>query len=279
MTRFPRWAGRMSAAGARGGARPIALVTGGSGGIGLELARVLARERHDLVLVARGEAALETAAVELRAGGAAVHVLPADLSRRAAPRELAAAVAALGLEVDVLVNNAGFALWGPFVEADLERQRDLLDLNVGALTDLTYLFVKPMLARGRGRILNVASTAAFQPGPGAAAYYASKACVLSLSVALAVELEGTGVTVTALCPGPTRTGFAARAGATGSRLFMRDRGGDPRAVARAGYAAMTAGRTVCVPGAMNGLGAFATRFVPRRLAARVVERINAAPVS
>ncbi len=262
-------------AGGGAGSRPVALVTGGSGGIGLELARVLADDGHDLVLVARGQAALERAAEELRAGGAAAHVVAADLASPAAPGEVARAVEALGLEVEVLVNNAGFAAWGPFAEADPGATRGMVDLNAAALTDLTHIFVKPMLARGRGRILNVASTAAFQPGPGVAVYYATKAYVLSLSVALSVELEGTGVTVTALCPGPTRTGFADRAGAGGSRLFHRGRGDDPAAVARSGYAAMKRGEAIHVTGLMNRIGAVGTRLFTRRFTARVVAYLNA----
>jgi hypothetical protein len=258
--------------------RPAVLVTGASSGIGRELARVAAADGRDLVLVARTAEALEALADELAARhGVAARVVALDLARAEAPAELAARVEDLGLEIDVLINNAGFGVWGPFLETDPRVERRLLDLNVGTLTALTKIFVKPMVERGRGRILNVASTAAFQPGPGMAVYYASKAYVLSFSLALSVELRGTGVTVTTLCPGPTRTGFAREAGATRSRLFAHDRGGDAAEVARKGYRALLRGDPLRVPGALDRVGVFATRLVPRRFAARVVERINAEP--
>ncbi|HUP20206.1 MAG TPA: SDR family oxidoreductase [Gemmatimonadota bacterium] len=255
--------------------RPVALVTGASGGIGLELARVLAAHGHDTVLVARSADPLEAAAGELeRVHGVRTWPIPLDLGPPAAPWDLARRLDELGLEVEILVNNAGFGVWGPFLETDPEAERRMRDLNVGALTALTKIFVRGMAARGRGRILNVSSTAAFQPGPGAAVYYATKAYVLSFSLALSVELDGTGVTVTALCPGPTRTGFARAAGADESRLFVRGRGGDPAAVARAGYAALMRGDSLDVPGIKDRLGAFGTRLVPRRFAARVVRWLN-----
>lgn len=255
--------------------QPVALVTGASSGIGRELAQVLAAEGHDLVLVARGEADLVELARDLgERHGIEARVLPADLARPGAPGEVAAAVERLGLEIDVLVNNAGFGLHGDFLETDPAVERDMIAVNVAALTELAKRLAGPMAARGRGRILNVASTAAFQPGPGMAVYYATKAYVLSFSVAIAVELEGTGVTVTALCPGPTRTGFAEVAGAGRSRLFARSRGMDAGRVARAGYRAMARGRKVAVVGFWNRLGAFANRLSPRPFAARVVRRLH-----
>lgn len=250
--------------------RPVALVTGASGGIGREIARVAAAEGHDLVLVARSESALRELADEVAGHhGTRAEVVVADLADRDAPARVAAEVERLGLSVHALVNNAGFGVWGAFPETALEREVGMIDVNVVAPTALTKAFVGPMIARGAGRILNVASTAAFQGGPRMAVYYATKAYVLSLSVGLAVELEGTGVTVTVLCPGPTRTGFADRAGAEGSRMFSGGKGADPARVARAGWRAMERGERVEVVGLANRLGAFGTRLVPRGVAARV----------
>jgi short-subunit dehydrogenase len=255
--------------------RPVALVTGASAGIGKELARRFARGGHDLVLTARRADELHALAGELRAAGAGAHVFPADLSDPAAPGKLFDEVAAASLTVDVLVNNAGFGLYGPFVDSDPHRLLALVQVNVAALTHLTRLFVPGMVARGRGRVLAVASTAAFQPGPLMAGYYATKAYVLSLSEALAHELRGTGVTVTCLCPGPVRTEFGAVAAMDGSPLFDSPNVMDAAAVADAGYRAAMRGERVAIPGLLNRLGAFATRFAPRSLLMRVVERIQA----
>ena len=255
--------------------RPVALVTGASAGIGKELARRFARGGHDLVLTARRVDELQTLADELRSAGATAHVFPADLSDPAAPRKLFDEVAAAGLAVDVLVNNAGFGVYGKFADADPDRLLAMVRVNVLALTELTRLFIPGMVARGRGRVLNVASTAAFQPGPLMAGYYATKAYVLSLSEALAHELRGTGVTVTCLCPGPTRTEFAAVAAAEGTKLFDNPNVTDAGPVADAGYRATMRGRRVVIPGVLNRLGAVATRFVPRTVLMRIVERIQA----
>jgi short-subunit dehydrogenase len=254
--------------------RPIALVTGASAGIGKELARRFARGGHDLVLTARRTDELRALADELRTAGGAAHVFPADLSDPTAPRALHDAVEAAGLTVDVLVNNAGFGVYGPFANAEPDRLLAMLRVNVLALTELTRLFIPGMVARGRGRVLNVASTAAFQPGPLMAGYYASKAYVLSLSEALAHELRGTGVTVTCLCPGPTRTEFASAAAMHGSKLFDSPNVADAAPVAEVGYRATMRGRRVAIPGALNRLGAFGTRFAPRSLLMRIVERIQ-----
>jgi short-subunit dehydrogenase len=255
--------------------RPVALVTGASAGIGKELARRFARGGHDLVLTARRADELRALADELRAAGVDAHVFPADLSDPAAPRRLFDEVAAAGLTVDVLVNNAGFGVYGRFVDADPDRLLAMVRVNVLALTELTRLFIPGMVARGQGRVLNVASTAAFQPGPLMAGYYATKAYVLSLSEALAHELRGTGVTVTCLCPGPTRTEFASAAVMHGSRLFDSPNVMDVAPVADAGYRAAMRGQRVVIPGRLNRLGAFATRFVPRSLMLRIIERIQA----
>jgi short-subunit dehydrogenase len=200
--------------------RPTALVTGASGGIGADLARELARHGHDLILVARTQPALDAVAREISAAhGVRAEVLTADLADPAAPDALFAEVMRRGFSVDVLVNNAGLGGLAPFAEQDPAVQRQMLTVNVEALTRLSRLFLPAMVQRGRGRVLNVPSTAGFFPGPGMAVYYASKAYVISLSVALANELEPRGITVTCLCPGATKTRFDEVAGSSRSRLF------------------------------------------------------------
>jgi hypothetical protein len=258
-------------------ARPAALVTGASSGIGRELADLFAADGHEVVLVARGEDRLRETAVDLEARhGARAHVVPADLARPDAPERIGDAVDRLGLAIDHLVNNAGFLVYGPFAETDPDAERDLIAVNVTAVTTLSKRFLPAMVAGGAGRILNVASTAAFQPGPRMAVYYASKAYVLSFSMALSVETAGTGVTVTALCPGPSPTGFAERAGVERTPLFKTEWfSTDPGAVARAGYEGMRRGKPIVVPGAIHKAQDLAVRLVPRSLAARFVGRIQA----
>src|SRR5919206_4848064 len=251
-----------------------ALVTGASGGIGEEIARLFAADGHDLVLVARGEEKLKRLAEELGAThNVNARVLASDLSRPEAPREIFDEVSREGAGVDALVNNAGVGSWGLFAETDLKQELDLLQINVVALTHLTKLFLPQMIARRRGYVLNVASTAAFQPGPLMAVYYASKAYVLSFTEALANECEGTGVRISALCPGPTETGFVTAAGMSESKLF--DRGAmTAREVALAGYRGLLAGKTVVIPGARNALLARTVGFMPRKLVTKVVRGIQ-----
>jgi uncharacterized protein len=253
--------------------RSFTLVTGASTGIGRELARIAAARGRNVILVARTEAKLTDLATELRTGGVETEVIPLDLSRPEAPGELDQEVTRRGIEVDALVNNAGFGSLGPFYQAPLETQIEMLRLNVVALTHLTRLFLPPMVRRGRGRILNVASTAGLQPGPLMAVYYASKAYVLSFSEAIAEELRGTGVTVTALLPGPTRTEFQARADMEGSGL-VRLGMASARSVAEVGYRAMESGRVVVIPGLFNRMLALSIRVSPRWLVRRIVKRIN-----
>lgn len=249
-----------------------ALVTGASSGIGLELARRCARGGFDLVLVARNEAALRGLAAELEQRcGVSATVLVHDLADPAAPAAIRAACAAAGIAIDVLVNNAGFATYGLFSESDLDAQVQMMEVNMLALTRLTRLFLDGMLARGSGRILNVASTAAFQPGPLMAVYYATKAYVLSFSEALANELQGSGVTVTALCPGPTASGFQRRAAMEDSKL-VAGKIATTADVARAGYAAMLRGQTVVIPGARNRALALLVRLMPRNTVTQFVRR-------
>jgi short-subunit dehydrogenase len=250
--------------------RRTALITGGSGGIGLELAKVLARNDFDLVLVARKRDTLEAAAGQLEGKfGVTAHVFAADLRRQDAPQAIFDFLRAENIPVEVLVNNAGFGLGGEFADTDLDRELEMIQVNIAALTHMTKLFLPAMIKRGSGRILNLASTAAFQPGPLQAVYYASKAYVLSFSEAVAEELRDTGVTVTALCPGPTRTEFASTAGVGNSRLFTLFGVADAGDVAEYGFQAMMAGKRVAVPGFRNKLVAQANRFSPRTLTAKV----------
>src|SRR3989338_3107317 len=270
-----------------------ALITGASGGIGYELAKLFAREGCHTVLVARNEQKLSEVAQELRQfSGASVSVMPKDLTLPQAPDELFAQLRREGLTVDVLVNNAGFGTHGPFAEADLSVQREMMQLNMVALTHLTRLLLPSMIAQRAGKILNVASTAAFQPGPLMAVYYASKAYVLSFSEALANELRGTGVTVTVLCPGPTRTNFQRRAGvgdslcldsarhssrARQSRvegLLGRSGVADAASVAQAGYRGLMAGKSVVIPGLRNRVLAFSIRLMPRAMVTQIVRGIQ-----
>ena len=251
-----------------------ALVTGASGGIGEELARLFAADGHDLVLVARGEEKLRRLAEELGSKhNVAARVLASDLSRAEAPREIFDELAREGVSVDALVNNAGIGSWGLFAETELKQELELLQINVVALTHLSKLFLPPMIASGRGYLCNVASTAAFQPGPLMAVYYASKAYVLSLSEALANECEGTGVVVSALCPGPTETGFVAAAGMGDSKLFDRAVM-DARTVAVEGYRGLLAGKAVVIPGLRNNLLARSIGLFPRNLVTKVVRGIQ-----
>lgn len=257
-------------------ARPVALVTGASSGIGRELSRVLAREGHDLVLVARREPELRALAAELTSRfGAHSTVVAADLSLHDGARHVYDAVTEAGLAVDVLVNNAGFGGHGSFADTSAADEQRMLAVNVVALTDLTKLFLPAMANRGRGRILNVASTAAFQPGPFMAVYYASKAYVLSLTEALAEELAGTGITATALCPGVVPSGFQDAAGLTDDTPLVKSPGAkSPEFVAQAAYDGMMRGKRIVIPGAMNKIGVQSLRVAPRRAVVAMVRRLH-----
>jgi short-subunit dehydrogenase len=248
------------------------LITGASSGIGLELARICAAHRHDLVLVARRGDALAALAQEAEAAGVRADILVSDLSAPGAAAAIASRVHELGLEIDGLVNNAGYGVFGPFSETSIDAERAMLQVNVVALTELTKLLVAPMIARGRGRILNVASTAAFLPGPLMAVYYASKAYVLSFSEAITDELRGTGVTVTVLCPGPTTSGFQQAANLAESKMVAGKTLPTSHEVAEAGYVAMMAGTPLEIPGWRNKLVAFLPRIVPRHMVAPVIRR-------
>jgi len=251
--------------------RKTALVTGASSGIGLDLAKQFASEGYDVALVARSEGKLnEVAAAIERDHKVRAHVVTADLAKAGAADALVAALEARGIDVDVLVNNAGYASYGAFEKTDLADELNMIQVNVVALTHLTKLFVRKMVAKKSGRVLNVASTAAFQPGPLMAVYYATKAYVLSFSEALANELGGTGVTVTALCPGPTATGFQARAQMEESKLVRGKAIMTSETVARAGYTGLMKGKTVVIPGVSNKMMAQAVRFLPRNTVTKLV---------
>ena len=254
--------------------RPVALVTGASSGIGLELARLLARGGNDLVLIARRRERLEEAAGELSRLGADVTLLVKDLVEPDAAVEIAAELRSRSLDVEVLINNAGVGVFGPFAATSLEKELEMIQVNLITVTSLTKLLLPGMLARRLGRILNMASTAAFQPGPLMAVYYATKAYVLSFSEALANETAGSGVSVTALCPGPTLTQFQKAAGVEETRLFRGPLVMDARSVARAGYRGMNQGRRVVIPGLGNKVMAQAIRVTPRRLATAMTRWIQ-----
>jgi short-subunit dehydrogenase len=252
------------------------LVTGASSGIGRELAKCFAADRSRLLLVARNAPALEALATELRlAQGTEVRVLPGDLSLPETPAQLFAELQKAGLSVDVLVNNAGFGAHGDFAELPLGRQLEMVQVNVSALMQLTGLFLPGMIARHQGGVLNVASTAAFQPGPGMAVYFATKSCVLSFGEALAEELAGTGVTVTTLCPGPTRTNFGKIANFRGGDHLTKH-AMSAETVARYGHDAFRRGRVVAIPGLSNWLLTLLVRLLPRLVVRRIVRWGNTA---
>lgn len=251
-----------------------ALITGASSGIGYEFAQLFAQKGHNVILVARGEAKLNQLAQELtQKYKITATVLPKDLSQANAPAEIFAELEKQKRTVDILVNNAGFASYGLFHEQDTAKELEMIQVNVMALTHLTRLFLPGMVARRNGKVLNVASTAAFQPGPLMAVYYATKAFVLSFSEAIGNELEKTGVTVTALCPGPTESGFQARAAMQDSKLVQ---GGmmTSAEVVQQGYDGLMNGTAVVIPGLNNKMGAIMTRFVPRQAAVRIVRRMQ-----
>jgi short-subunit dehydrogenase len=238
-----------------------AIITGASGGLGLEFAKLLAADKHDLVLIARSAEKLDALAAELRDRyGVTAETLALDLSRP----DAAATVQARVPECDILINNAGFATNSPFDQIAPERMTEEMEVDVVTLTKLTRAYLPAMRVRGAGRILNVASTAGFLPGPFMAVYYACKAYVISFSQALAEELRGAGVSVTCLCPGATATGFADRAGTTNTLLFKLPVA-DAASVARAGYQGMLRGRDLVIPGLGNKLVPLMSALTPRRL--------------
>ena len=249
-----------------------AVVTGASSGIGTEIARDLARRGHQVVLVARSEDKLRALADEL---GSGAHVLPADLSDRAARAALPGRVEELGLVADVLINNAGLSTLGPVHRADPDAELNMIEVDVVAVAELCTRFLPGMVERGTGAVLNVASTAAFQPLPGQAGYAAGKAFVLSYTQSLAGELRGTGVSVTALCPGPVDTGFGDRAGFTKEEAegalpsFMWVPAAE---VAKAAVDGLAKGRLVVIPGAVNRAASVLAQMTPRTLLLPILAR-------
>lgn len=251
------------------------LITGASSGIGRELAQIFARDGFRLILIARSQPALEQLARELKERyNSDSRIIIKDLEQPQAASEIFAELQEVGAAVDILVNNAGYGASGPFSESDLDKNLGLLQVNILALTALTRLFLPEMLKRSQGKILNIGSTAGFQPGPFMATYYASKAYVISFSEALAVELKGTGVTVTTLCPGPTVTEFATRANMRSSLIKSAFTTQNARTVAEIGYKGLMQGKGVVVPGTFNRVGAYAVKFLPRRIAATIVKQVQ-----
>ncbi|MBX9761111.1 MAG: SDR family oxidoreductase [Beijerinckiaceae bacterium] len=251
----------------------LTLITGASGGIGADLARIFARNGHELALAARGGDRMEALADEIAASGAKRPlVIEADLAVEGAGALLAAELERRGARVTTLVNNAGFGLIGPAAELDRAEQMRMIDLNVRTLTDLTLTFL-PSIRAARGGVLNVASVAGFYAGPGMAVYYATKAYVLSFTQALAFELREDGVGVSALCPGPTKTNFFTRAGA-GDNLFGMIPMASSMSVAQAGYDGFMKGRTVVVPGLLNRLLTATSGLQPRAFSMPVIGRMQ-----
>lgn len=259
-------------------ANQTALITGASAGLGYEFAHLFARDKHNLVLVARSGPKLAELADQLRGQhGVAVKTIPLDLGLPHASQTLFEETQRGGIHVDILVNNAGYGISGKFADIPLEESYGQIQLNVMALTLLTRLYLGPMLERRSGRIMNVASTAAFQPGPLMAVYYATKAYVLSFSEAVADELRNTGVTVTCFCPGATLTEFQKRARTENSRLFQQLSPMDAKTVAEMGYRALMEGKTVAIAGLRNWLVAESVRFAPRKVVT-AISRWVAEPV-
>lgn len=254
------------------------LITGASYGIGYELARVFAAHGHPLVLTARSHDKLEAIRREFeKQYNVPVQVITKDLSHPLSPEEIYRELKDRQTPVEILVNNAGFGSYGKFIETDLDHELEMIQVNISALTHLTKLFLKDMTARKKGRILNVASTAAFQPGPIMAVYYATKAYVLSFSRALREEFSGTGISVTALCPGPTASGFQKRADIGKIPLFHF--GGlvtSAEFVARKGYEGLMRGRAVVIPGWMNRLMVWGAKISPAWIAVKVVRLLQKA---
>jgi short-subunit dehydrogenase len=250
-----------------------ALITGATSGIGYELTRLFAHDGHNVVLVARSSNDLDRVAAECRGLGVTAHTIAKDLTKPGSPDEVFAEIRSRNIPINFLVNNAGYALYGPFAKSNLADDLANMQLNMVALVHLTRLFLDDMIARREGRILNLASTAAFQPGPMMALYYASKAFVLSFSEALHDELRPAGVTVTALCPGPTQTGFQSKAGVEGIRL-VSGRLMDAAAVAKDGYRAMMRGKPVVISGFKNQVMMWGSKLSPRSIPIAIVRRLH-----
>jgi len=251
------------------------LITGASGGIGLELARLAAADGKNLVIVARSAEKLEQLAeIIRRENKVEVIVIDADLSEAEGVNSLISEITEKNILIDTLINNAGFGDFGDFAKAELDKNMEMIRLNISALTQLTHFALQEMLKSGQGKIMNVASTAAFMPGPGMAVYYASKAYVLSFSEALSRELKGSGITLTTLCPGPTDTDFAKAAGLGKSLMHRMLPPASSLEVAKAGYKAMMKGKALEIPGFMNKLTSITPRFTPRSILKNMIYGIH-----
>lgn len=250
------------------------LITGASGGIGKELADHFARDGHRSVLIARDSKKLELLKKQLEQDyQTEILTIVKDISDQQSVKEVHEFLQENNIQVDYLVNNAGFGLYGEFADTNLDDELNMIDLNIKSLTHLTKLFLPGMIAKNGGGVLNVASTAAFQPGPLMAVYYATKAYVLSFTEALANELKGTNINITALCPGPTETGFSNRANLQESKLF-KSGVMDVKEVANIGYKGFHSGKTIVIPGAQNKLLAQTVRFMPRKVVTSVVRNVQ-----
>jgi len=255
--------------------KTTALVTGATSGIGLELAKILAENGHDLVLVARRADILKKVAAELAgAHGVKVHVIRKDLSKPESPEEIAKELSKKKIQIGILVNNAGFGDNAAFANSDWKIASGMILTNIHALAHLTRLFLPGMLSRKTGKVLNVGSTAGLQAGPMMAVYYASKAFVNHFSEAVDAEVSGSGVSVTVLCPGPTETGFQTASNAHGMKLFSYLSVASARSVAESGYNGMMSGRRMVIHGLLNKILAFNLRLSPRRLATAIAGMVN-----
>lgn len=241
------------------------LITGASSGLGYEFVKLFAKENYEIIIVARTLERLDKIKDEF--SNNKITVIKRDLTKYNAAKELYNEIKARGINIEILVNNAGFGLLGEFDKLNIENQKDMIELNITALTELTHFVVQEMKQRGRGKILNIASTAAFQPGPLMAVYYATKAYVVSFSEAVAQELKGTGITVTTLCPGATKTNFGKVAGAENANLFRWAMEADK--VARIGFNGLMKGKRVVIAGAFNKIGAYSAKFLPRRITTKI----------
>jgi len=249
--------------------KKTALITGATSGLGYEFVQLLAKEQYNLIVVARNEEKLLSIKSEFPLLN--VTTIPMDLSKPGSVRKMVEEIKEKGLQVDVLINNAGFGLLGKFDELNVEKQLEMIQLNISALTELTHAFLPQMKKQKFGQIMNVASTAAFQPGPMMAVYYATKAYVLSFSEALVEELAGTGVTVTTLCPGATKTNFGSVANVEKTKMFSNAM--DATTVAALGYNGMKNGKRVVITGNSNKIGATAAKFLPRSTAAKIAKYV------
>ncbi len=244
-----------------------ALITGASSGFGYEFVKLFVKDNYNLILVARNIEKLEE--IKRKFSGVEITVIQKDLTLPGAVKDLYGEIKEKGLNIDVLVNNAGFGLLGEFDKLDIEKQTNMIQLNISVLTELTHYVLQEMKERKSGKILNVASTAAFQPGPLMAVYYATKAYVLSFSEALVEELKDTGITVTTLCPGASKTNFGKVASVEQTKMFSRAMEAD--IVVQLGYNALMKGQRVIITGTINKIGAYAAKFLPRSIAAKVAK--------